>query len=76
MLNKAIPELVPCWENAEFNGYDVRRKALICGEDNLKWGNFLTVKDFFKAPLRDLQQYKNLPNECKSMFKRNRVHTL
>ena len=34
MLNKAIPELVPCWENAEFNGYDVRRKAIICGEDN------------------------------------------
>ena len=63
-------------ENTEFNGYPVRIKAIICGEDNLKCNDYSTVKDFLKAPLRDLQQYKDLKNECKSMFKRSGVHTL
>ena len=35
----------------------------------MKWGNYSTVKDLFKAPLRDLHQYKDLKNECKSMFR-------
>ena len=34
----------------------------------MKWGDYSTVKDFFKAPLRDLHQYQDLKNECKSMF--------
>ena len=68
LFDKAISDLAHCWENAEFNGYPVRIKAIICGEDNLKWGNCSTVKDFFKAPLRDLHQYKDLKNECKGMF--------
>ena len=68
VFDKAISDLAHCWENAEFNGYPVRIKAIICGEDNLKWGDYSTVKDFFKAPLRDLHQYQDLKNECKSMF--------
>ena len=63
-------------ENAEFNGCPVRIKAIICGEGNLKCNDYSTVKDFLKAPLRDLHQYKDLKNECKSMFKRSGVHTL
>ena len=69
VFDKAISDLAHCWENAEFNGYPVRVKAIICGEDKLKWGNYSTVKDFFKAPLIDLHKYKDLKNECKSMFR-------
>ena len=52
VFDKAISDLAHCWENAEFNGYPVRIKAIICGEDNLKCGDSSTVKDFFKVPLR------------------------
>ena len=83
MFDKAISDLAHCWENVEFNGYPVRIKAIICREDNLKWRDYSTVKDFFKASLRDLHQYKDLKNECKSnvpplgsSFKRSDVHTL
>ena len=69
MFDKAISDLAHCRENEEFNGYPVGIKAIICGEDNLKWGDNSTVKDFFKAPLRDLHQYKHSKNECKSMFR-------
>ena len=67
-FDRAISDLAHCRENADFNGYLVRIKAIICGEDNLKWGDNSTVKYFFKVPLRDLHQYKDLKSECKSMF--------
>ena len=68
VFDKAISDLAHCWKNAEFNVYPVRIKAIICGVDNLKWGDYPTVKDFFKVPLRDLHQYKDMKNECRSMF--------
>ena len=68
VFDKAISDLAHCWENAEFNGYSVRIKVTFCGEDNLKWADYSTVKDFFKALLRDLHQYKDLENGCKSML--------
>ena len=68
VFDKVISDLAHCWENAEFNGYPVKIKAIICEEDTLKWRDYSTVKDFFKAPLRDLHQYKDLKNECKGMF--------
>ena len=72
---KAISDLAHCSENAEFNRYPVRIKAIICGKDNLNWGNYSTVKDFFKTPLRDLHQHKDLKKECKSMFRHLDYHS-
>ena len=69
VFDKVISDLAHCWENAEFNGYPVKIKAIICGEDTLKWSDYSTVQDFFKAPLRDLHLYKDLKNGCKSMFR-------
>ena len=36
VFDKAISDLARCSENAEFNGYPIRIKAIICREDNLK----------------------------------------
>ena len=68
VFDRAISDLAHCWENADFNEYLIRIKAIICGEDNLKWGDNSTVKYFFKVPLIDLHQYKDLKSECKSTF--------
>ena len=75
VFDKVISDLAYCWENADFNWYPVRIKVIICGEDNFKWGNYSTVKDFFKALLRDLHRYKDLKNECKSMFRHLDQHS-
>ena len=49
VFDKAISDLAHCWENAEFNGYPVRIKAIFCGEDNLKWGGLFDCKKLFQS---------------------------
>ena len=48
VFDKAISDLAHRWESAEFHGYSIKVKAIICGENDLKWGNYSTVKDFSK----------------------------
>ena len=57
------------WKEAKFDGFPIQIGKIICGNDNLKWNDFENVKRFFKAPMHDLSEYKELMVQCNKMFR-------
>ena len=68
LFDKAFSDLHSYWKNVEFDGNPVEIDQIICGEDNLRWGDLENVQKFFKAPIRDLHNCSSLNEEFKEMF--------
>ena len=65
VFNKAISELKGYWKDAKFDSYPAVIDTVKCGEDELRWNDYVRVKTFFKSPLMDLHNFGDLSNECK-----------
>ena len=68
VFDEALRRLSGYWEGATFNGFGVISTNILRGDDELKWNDQDTIKEYFKAPVRDLHKYSELSNESKSMF--------
>ena len=75
VFNKAVSELKGYWKDAKFGSYPVVIDTVKCGEDELRWNDYDRVKTFFKSPLRDLHNFRDLSNECKKMFLHVDLHS-
>ena len=68
VFNEALRRLSGYWEGSTFNSFGVIITKILCGDDELKWNDQDPIKEYFKAPVRDLHKYSELSKECKSMF--------
>ena len=65
VFDQAIEDLEHYWTGSLFDGFEINPKRVICGVDNLEWDDFQQVKEFYKSPIRNLDQYCGLANESK-----------
>ena len=56
VFNEALRRLSGYWEGTTFSGFGVVSTKVLCGDDELKWNDQDTIKEYFKVPLRDLHK--------------------
>ena len=69
-FDQPIENLEHYWTGSLFDGFEITPKRVICGADNLEWDDFQRVKEFYKSPIQDLDQYCGLqmkPKICIDM---------
>ena len=68
VFDQTLNDLSLYWKNSPFDGFTISIKKINCGEDKLLWDDYNKVKEFFKAPVRELHTFSSLIDECMTMF--------
>ena len=55
------------WQGAKFDTFPVISHPVLCGEDNILYDDYDTVKAFLSCPIRDIHKHGSIKNEYVAM---------
>ena len=69
VFNNAMQSCADHWKDLTFDGFPVNATVVKCNEDELKFKDYETIKEFLSCPLRDLHKFSQLKKEFDEMLK-------